>query len=255
MLRFWVTFWSILFIWLFNISSVRAEALTERLHQFPDWHNKPSLSVAKGDLIYPDWMNGIWQVTSTLLQQVAPLAPEIVTPGFDSNRRYLNRPMQFQVRFAPESTSDRQKSSILSFNNRQVSVVADRAFNGKEIALAYLGNDAPVSVKVDPNNPNRQVTFLSEEKQLISTVTARGSETLGSDKFVATEMTQQVFQSQSQIYLNEVETTTAYQYLRSGKIVAQQITAIYLSPQDPDYFQAGDRPVALYRYELKLNRF
>jgi hypothetical protein len=255
MRRFWVTFWLVLFIWLSNTSSVRAEALTVRLQQFPDWHNKLSLPVAKGDLIYPDWMNGIWQVTSTLLEQVAPLAPQIVTPGFDSNRRYLNRSMEFQVRFAPESTGDRTKSSILSFNNRQVSVVADRAFNGKEIALAYLGNDVPISVKVDPNNPNRQVTFLPEEKQLISTVTARTSETPASDKFVATEMTQQVFQGQSQIYLNEVETTTAYQYLGAGKIAAEQITAIYLSPQDPDYFQAGDRPVALYRYELKLSRF
>ena len=39
-----------------------------------------------------------------------------------------------------------------------------------------------------------------------------------------------------------------------SKIEAEQITAIYLSPQDPDYFTAAGRPVALYRYELILDK-
>ncbi len=55
-----------------------------------------------------------------------------------------------------------------------------------------------------------------------------------------------------QIYLNEVETTTAYQLLSSGAIAANQLTAIYLSPQGPDYFAAIGHPVALYRYRLDL---
>ncbi|MEW5859950.1 MAG: DUF6816 family protein, partial [Cyanobacteriota bacterium] len=44
---------------------------------------------------------------------------------------------------------------------------------------------------------------------------------------------------------------TAYHQLHSS-IEADQVTAIYLSPQDPDYFKAIDRPVALYRYRLQL---
>ncbi|WP_373872753.1 DUF6816 family protein [Microseira wollei] len=51
------------------------------------------------DLIYPDWMVGTWKVTSTLVDLADPLAPNIVTPGFESNRRYLNQPITFQVRF------------------------------------------------------------------------------------------------------------------------------------------------------------
>ena len=35
--------------------------------------------------------------------------------------------------------------------------------------------------------------------------------------------------------------------------MADQITAIYLSPQDPDYFKAKDKPVALYRYQLAFS--
>ena len=34
---------------------------------------------------------------------------------------------------------------------------------------------------------------------------------------------------------------------------ADQITAIYLSPQDPDYFKAKGQPVALYRYQLSFS--
>ena len=56
---------------------------------------------------------------------------------------------------------------------------------------------------------------------------------------------------ENQIYLNEVETTTAYELKQTG-IEANQVTAIYLYPQDPNYFQANSRPVALYRYQLEL---
>jgi hypothetical protein len=45
-------------------------------------------------------------------------------------------------------------------------------------------------------------------------------------------------------------------------IIAEQVTAIYLSPQDPNYFEAIDpeslfgqpRPVALYRYRLEFRK-
>ncbi|MEL6327067.1 MAG: DUF6816 family protein, partial [Cyanobacteria bacterium J06626_23] len=37
-------------------------------------------------------------------------------------------------------------------------------------------------------------------------------------------------------------------------ITADQITAIYLSPRDPDYFKAFNKPVALYRYRLTFEK-
>ena len=49
-----------------------------------------------------------------------------------------------------------------------------------------------------------------------------------------------------------METTTDYQQQEDGTIAATQITAVYLSPQDPDYFSALNQPIALYRYELRL---
>ncbi|HHP7230696.1 MAG TPA: DUF6816 family protein [Xenococcaceae cyanobacterium] len=112
-----------------------------------------------------------------------------------------------------------------------------------------------VKVKVAPDNPNQQITLLPGERQLIATVTKRGTETPNAEKFIATEVTKQLFRSPARIYLNEVETTSDYQLISgSDTVKAEQITAIYLSPQDPDYFRAGDRPVALYRYQLALKK-
>ena len=132
--------------------------------------------------------------------------------------------------------------------------MADRAFNGKKIAQAYLGDDNVYRVKVDPDNPNQQITFLKGDRKLISKITARGKEIPTDNRFIATEVTQQLFRSPERLYLNEVETTSSYELLDPENISAEQITAIYLSPQDPDYFTAGDRPVALYHYHLALTK-
>jgi hypothetical protein len=234
-----------------------AGVLVDRISSFPNWDSKPPVAVAKGDLVYPDWMAGNWNVASTLVDLAAPLAPNIITPGFEGNRRYLQQPVLFKVRFTPE----KNLGLISNYTSKKSQrIVGDRTFNGLNIAKAYLGDGPVLSVKVDRTDPNRQITVLKGEKQLVSIVTGRGTETPNPREFVSTEISQQVFRGESDIYLNEVETTTAYRVLGGGensgyasqKIEADQVTAIYLSPQDPDYFAAGGHPVALYRYRLEL---
>ena len=226
-----------------------AGQLAERLASFPRWEKKPLVQAAKGDLIYPDWMAGTWKVTSTLVDLVAPLAPEIVTPGFESNRRYLEQPVTFTVRFVKERLSMPSLKGI-----SPLAVVADRGFNGLNLARAYLGDRAVISVKVDPDSPNRQITLLRGDHQLVSVVTGRATEVLEQSNFITTEVFQQQFRGGTRPYFNQVETTTAYRQLSqaSPAIEADQATAVYLSPQDPDYFAAGSRPVALYRYRLEF---
>ncbi|WP_019507529.1 DUF6816 family protein [Pleurocapsa sp. PCC 7319] len=242
------------FLILFScVTPAIASPIQERLQQFPQWNNKPPVQLARGDLEYPEWMAGTWQVNSTLVEQVAPLAPDIVTPGFTANKNYLDRAIAFQVRFGKEYYSA-PKGMFSAFNPSQPIIVADRAFNGKNIAQAYLGDDNVYQVKIDPDDPNQQITFLKGERKLISKITGRAREIPSDNQFIATEVTQQLFRSPERIYLNEVETTSNYQLLDSGNISAEQITAIYLSPQDPDYFTASDRPVALYRYHLDLTK-
>ncbi|MEC4818429.1 MAG: hypothetical protein SAK29_34935 [Scytonema sp. PMC 1069.18] len=246
---------------LFWSGEAMAGELSDRLANFSHWAKLTSVRPAMGDLVYPDWIEGSWEVKSTLVDLAAPLAPDIVTPGFEGNRQYLNQPISFKVRFV------RERKPVTAFKifpktlSKSTAVVADRAFNGLNLAKAYLG-EAVLSVKVDPDSPNRQITFLRGkcsfdtlcDRQLISTVTARAKETTPDGEFIATEVFQQFFKSTGRPYFNTVESTTAYRKLSQANpaIEADQVTAVYLSPQDPNYFTAGSRPVALYRYQLEF---
>jgi hypothetical protein len=213
----------------------QAGQLENHLAGFPNWQ-KLTVKAALGDLIYPDWMAGTWNVTSTLVDLAAPLAPDIITPGFESNRRSLNVPVSFTVRFVRDTKHN---------------LVADRAFNGLNLARAYLGGTV-IAVKTDPTSPNKQITLLKGDRTLLSSVTGRATESLSDNKFITTEVFQQLFKGGSQPYFNEVESTTAYQYSANSTIEADQVTAVYLSPQDSDYFKTNSQPVALYRYRLEF---
>lgn len=258
---FWV--FCLVLLCCFWGAEVRAGTLNDRFSHFPNWNAKPTISAVKGseDLVYPDWMMGTWNVSSTLVEMVAPLAPDFVSPGFAGNQQFLNQPINFLVRFVgvnelegevkgyPFSQLKTQSSKLKSLK-----VVADRSFNSLNIGRAVLGDRSIVSVKIDRDNPNRQITYLPGENQLISLVTNRATEQPNSEQFIATEISQQIFRNAAQVYLNEVETTIVYQFQKSSTvpITAEQITAVYLSPQDPNYFIATEKPVALYRYHLEF---
>ncbi|WP_232314941.1 DUF6816 family protein [Picosynechococcus sp. PCC 7003] len=244
-----------LLIWFLGLSPVWAESLGDRLERYPQWQALPTLNPVQAgeDLIYPDWFAGTWQVTSTLIDQVAPLAPDLVTPGFAANEQLIGQPFVFRVKFQPR-TNFPVKPLSLPKQASATAIVADRAFNGAEIAQAYLGEKTVQKVEVDPQNPNRQLTILKGDRRLISTVTGRAQDQPKPDQFFSSELTQQQFQSSEKIYLNQVETTTGYQQLVPDRITANQVTAIYLSPSDPDFFQAPNKPVALYHYHLDLTK-
>jgi hypothetical protein len=264
--------WVSLLVFVLLGSRANAGLLQDRIARFPNWQHKPTAHQAVGDLYYPEWFVGPWEMTNTLVDLVAPLAPNVTTPGFESNRVLLHQPIATQVRFIVPPNSRRSsilrlKPASLSSNSTQV-VVSDRAFNGLNLARAYLGERAVVAVKVDPDNPNRQITLLRSDRgdrsngsehardvrQLVSVVAERSTEAPTHQEFITSELFQQFFQGSSQLYLNTVETTTDYHYHpgENPAITANQITAIYLSPQDPNYFKTKDHPVALYRYQLEL---
>ena len=250
-------------IWWGGTQIAIAGDLSDRLAQYPNWDTQPKVTQHEGELSYPEWFQGRWIATSTLIEQIAPLAPEIVTPGFESNRQYVNKPIEFIVQFIPTDPQTASKFSPLSLPRLKASapppqIVADRAFNGLSIATAYLGAANVKSVKIDPHNPTKQLTQLTQERQLEAFVTGFDREVARDERFISTEVSQQVFRTTSTIYLNTVETTTSYQFLAAPTptITATQISAIYLSPQDPDYFRTlgklGNRPVAIYKYRLDL---
>lgn len=256
-------------VWLLCSGQAQAGPLADRLQAFPHWQQQPPTQAPQGDLFYPAWIGGTWHLTTTLVELAAPLAPDLVTPGFAGNEALLHQPIDCQVRFIPAPTQNLGAlfPGIMGWGGLPLvgarvggmrrstvgTVISDRPFNSKNLATAYLGPGVVQAVKIDPQNPNRQVTLLRGDRQLESTVTGRAVETPDRDTFITTELFQQVFRGTAQPYFNQVENTTAYRRSPSTPtpgFEADQITAIYLSPQDPDYFQARETPVALYRYHL-----
>jgi hypothetical protein len=227
--------------------SALAATLQQRITDFSRWSLATNL-LTEGELTYPQWFAGEWQATSILREQVAPLAPDVVTPGFDRNQANINRSYQFRVRFGSATTTVAAGIRVERESGR---IVADRTFNGEQIVNAYLGANAVKSIQTSDQPQVTQVTKLSNGTELRSTVTGYLSESLGPDVFATIEIDQQIFQGKT-TYLNIVETTTNYRLVGKHHIQADQVTAIYLSPQDPDYFRALQRPVALYRYTLEL---
>jgi hypothetical protein len=252
----WLVLLSLMFsFWLGgNEAIARAGKLAERVENYPQLTSKPSLTVANGDLVYPQWLAGRWLVTSIFVDRRAPLATEIITPGFESNRHDQPESIQFSVRFIEKAIAGPRRSFLPSPIIGKVGIIADRAFNSLAIGRAYLGEKALLSVKVDPDHPNQQITFFRGDRQVLTTVVRRGVETPTGDRFIATELSQQTFRGGGDLYFNEVEITTDYHRLDTDHIVAEQIAAVYLSPSDRDYFRALDRPVALYRYRLEMSR-
>ena len=213
----------------------QAESLSDRLNAYPNWHRKPELNPNFEEVAYPAWISGTWACESTLIDMVAPV-PKVITPGFEGNRKYLNEPVRFDVRFGATKTKATRKfgiPTIMNFSSSaQEKVVVDRVFNALSIARAYLGDDAVESVKINPNSPNEQLTTLKDGLQLLSVTTGHHANPNANPNVKIDPV---------EIDRNEIAT-----------IIADQYTAIYLSPKDPNYFDAIGTPVALYRYQLKL---
>ncbi len=239
---------------LLNPVSAHATNLNERINQYPQWNSKISLPQPDRDLIFPDWFAGRWQVTSILEEQIAPLAPRFETPGFNQNEQYLHQIVNFDVQYIPVIELPKRDNFVPTVVNSAEVIIADRVFNGLSIAKAYLGQDNAIKVIANPNNSTEQITTFSQNNQLISTVIGRQQEQTSEEEFTTSELTSQFFRRLDNIYLNIVENTTKYHLVKPNLIEAIQVSAVYLSPKDPDYFVAIDKPVALYYYTLKLKK-
>ncbi|MGK7933367.1 MAG: DUF6816 family protein [Microcystaceae cyanobacterium] len=235
-------------------SATLATTLSERFADYPHWHHQPSLSQRTGDIHYPEQFRGTWQVTSTLIEQIAPLAPTFTTPGFESNRRYLQQPLSFKVRFQPESVDYSYSWAIPSLVHTSSTIISDRPYNATEISRVYLGDSAILGIEVNLKPTPSLTTYFPAQKSLISTVIAYEVETSPTAHLLTDELTRQEFREEKGRYRNEVETLTYYHLLAPDQIEAEQITAIYLTSDDPSYQEVTDQAIALYRYQLTLHK-
>ena len=155
-----------------------ASPLSERVDQWPDWSlpgplKRPS---SKGDLIYPDWFEGLWEVNSI----------DIGAPD--------DAPLSHQARFV---------------RDRRGRLVSDRSFNALAIGKALLG-DQLLRVEDDPETANRQIAKLKGDQRLETTVTGRRQEKLDAATFLADELVLQIMHAPGPPRLSRIETLSRY---------------------------------------------
>lgn len=215
------------------------ETLRDHLRRYPSINQLLALEEARGELVYPDWFAGTWQVRTTLVDLTAPLGGKVINrEAFEASRALKGKPVTLPARFV---------------RNTRGAVVADLRFNGRSIAAAYLGKDNVLNVEVRPDNPNRQLLTLRGDRRGELITLRRRTEQPGQGRFDTAELYQQTFSGGGRIpNLRTIETTTLYKLGTDRRIKAEQLTAVYLDPRDPRYFDARDRPVTLYRYRLEF---
>lgn len=170
--------------------------LQQRIGAWPHWRlPAPLPRPGHGDLVYPAWFEGSWQ-------------GHLIDPSG----------VEAEVTVALRFTSDSDGR-----------VVGDRAFNAASIGGALLG-DALRSVRDDPANPNRQITLLSGDQRLESTVVGRREERPSPDILLADELTLQVLHGPGDPRVSRVETLSRYRRVGPDRIEGEQWQASYDSP-------------------------
>ena len=149
------------------------------------------------DLIYPDWFEGRWELTSIDLD--APDGPALI----------------YEARFQRDSGGR---------------LVGDRSFNAASVGKALLG-DQLLRVETDPSSANRQMAQFRDDQLLETSVTGRRQETQGESGFLADELVLQIMRGSGPPRLSRIETLSRYE--RCGNdICAEQWQATYPAPGD-----------------------
>ena len=193
---------------ILDLNIAQSSQLLERKSIWPNWRapsflKRPSL---KDDLIYPDWFEGIWDVNSEI--------------EGDKNEETIIHSAKF-------------------IRNSSGKLVADREYNTQSFALNSK-NGGFLSVKNDPQSPNRQFAKLTEDRYLETKIIGRLYETINNDIFITDELILQIFHTPELSRVSQVETLTEFKkcgsdsntstQFNSLNICGEQFQAIYNQP-------------------------
>ncbi len=171
-----------------NISTL--SQLSERKLIWPDWHIPVFLRRPRfqDDLIYPDWFEGVWDVNSKL--------------EGEKNEELIHHSARF----------------IYDSSGR---LIGDRQYNTESYALSE-NSGSFLSVKIDPNSPNRQFAKLTEDRYLETKIIGRLQERINNNIFLTDELTLQILHTPEITRVSEVETLTEFRKCGSdGNIVSE----------------------------------
>ena len=203
--------------------------LVDRQAQWPEWTlPAPLQRPGRRDLLLPSWMLGSWT-----LQEVDPDGPSNST--IPDQATALDEPVTGPSTRLPSTPAALTPVitpgvSVRFLETRRGQVVGDRAFNALAIGRSVLG-DSLLRVDNDPENPNRQLARLRDDRLLESTVIGRASVTLDPDTFLADELTLQILHGPGQPQISQVEVLARYHRLENS-VAIEQWQASYGSPGD-----------------------
>ena len=193
---------------IFEINNFQSSKLSERKLIWPDWRLPSSLKRPglKDDLIYPDWFEGVWDVTSQIES--------------DQNQDTIIHSAKF-------------------IHNTSGDLIADREYNSKSYALSTKTGGF-LTVKNDPKSPNRQFAKLTEDRYLETKIVGRLQEKIDNNTFFTDELILQILHTPEYSRVSQVETLTEFKKCASNQndeinlsdfnICGEQFQAIYNQP-------------------------
>ena len=191
-----------------EINNFQPSKLYERKSIWPDWRLPSSIKRPglKDDLIYPDWFEGVWDVTSEIES--------------DQNKELIIHSAKF-------------------IHNTSGDLIADREYNTKSYALSTKTGGF-LSVKNDPKSPNRQFAKLTEDRYLETKIIGRLQEKIDNNIFITDELILQILHTPEFSRVSQVETLTEFKKcgsIQNNKInmsdfniCGEQFQAIYNQP-------------------------
>lgn len=226
----------------------------------------PGGESARGELQYPSWLEGTWEVTSIIESFTVPLGTAFVDP-FTLASAEEDIAEEEQLRYLMRFVTDAELPG---------SCIQDRGFNGAQEAAAFLGamGDLVSCVyTVEPDAPHGRLVlaFAAEERAIGSgdgstsadvwidlVVRWQQSQRLRDGAYVTSELLEQRVSQPGQVdEVSLVESITRFEPPQRGgvgEVTARNRLAQYYSPDGEYAAMARDRAVACYDYSWRMQR-
>jgi len=229
----------------------------------------PSFSYQK-QLYYPDWLFGEWRVSSKLVAFSTPRGASLALRNAEkAAREDMQHEVQFRARFystLPDTASNSFRVALGALP--QDAIMADRAFNCASLANATAAAapgalaDAPPavsSVEYDPReSPDAmRVSYTGGGRAELYLSAMRADalpEGAAPTVFHTAECSRQTSMTSRSADVADYQIVSRFEQLAPGRVALRQRVGVYLTPQAERYFEALNTAVALYDYELTMER-
>ena len=212
------------------------------------------------NLVFPDWLEGEWSITSNILGVAAPLGRQYLPS--DLARVRLGTissadgvpPLQYNVRFVRRLSDN----AIVSDRENNLRSVQDASAGYARVQSVEFDGSSTLKVKYSPFGPNG--TFPGESRAEVYIQRRRQSSAAASERFAFAEATRTVLLAQGRsVTISDAETINEFTRLDDGNVIARQRVLRFLTPNPNSqegvlWSEARGRAVALLDYELRLAR-